>query len=105
MVYLLIRRTRYEDSDVVTASSDPEKLRSYMRDMMEDWNLETREYRPSAIEREIQESRAFEAETGFPPKSEAEIVEQWDHDHMMRERDGVLYQSDMTWEIVEMPLI
>ncbi len=43
--------------------------------------------------------------TGFPPKSEAEIVEQWDHDHMMRERDGVLYQSDMTWEIVEMPLI
>jgi hypothetical protein len=76
-----------------------------MRGMMEDWNLEVGEYRPSAIEREIQESRAFEAETGFPPKSEAEIVEQWDHDHLMRERDGVLYQSDMTWEIVEMPLI
>jgi hypothetical protein len=105
MVYLLIRRVCHEGSDVLLASTDPEKLRAYMRGMMEDWNLEVGEYRPSAIEREIQESRAFEAETGFPPKSEAEIVEQWDHDHMMRERDGVLYQSDMTWEIVEMPLI
>jgi len=105
MVYLLIRHVRYEGSDVLRASTDKEKLVSELRSMMEDWNMEVCEYRPSAIERAIEESRRYEAETGLPPKSEAEIVEQWDHDHLMRERDGVLYYSDMTWEIVPTPLI
>ena len=105
MVYLLIRRVRYEDSDVLHASTDPEALRAYMRDMMEDRNLEISEYRDSGIERAIAESRAFEAEGGWPEKPAHEIAEDWDRDHLMRERDEVWYLADMTWEIVEMPLI
>lgn len=105
MVYLLIRRTRYEDSDVISATTDPEKLRAYMRAEMEDWNMEVSEIRDSGIDRAIAESRAFEAETGFPEKPAAEIAEQWDHDHLFRERDGVWYRADMSWEIVALPLI
>ena len=105
MVYLLIRRVRYEGSDVLRASTDQEVLRAFMRDQMEDCNLEIREYRTAEIERKIQEARAFEAETGCAEKSAAEIASEWDYDHLMRERDGVWYRADETWEIVEMPLI
>ena len=105
MVYLLIRRIRYEGSDVLLASTDAEKLRAYMRDQMEVCNLETREIRDSEIEWKIQESRRYETETGCAEKPAAEIASEWDYDHLMRERDGVWYRADMSWEIVEMPLI
>ena len=105
MVYLLIRRIRYEDSDVLHASTSPEKLRAYMRGEMEDRNLEICEYRDSGIKREIEESRAFEAINGWPEKPAHEIAEDWDRDHLMCERDGVWYLADMSWEIVEMALI
>ena len=86
-------------------TKDNVRERLNMRDMMEDRNLEISEYRDSGIERAIAESRAFEAEGGWPEKPAHEIAEDWDRDHLMRERDEVWYLADMTWEIVEMPLI
>jgi hypothetical protein len=105
MVYLLIRRVRHEGSDVLHASTDQEVLRAYMRAYQADWNLEICEVRDSGIERAIEESRAFEAETGFPQKPAHEIAAEWERDRLIREVDGRWYLADMTWEIVEMPLI